>query len=166
MKGLDNPTYLFMLVAFNVLAIIFLWAAVKRPRVSRLLFFLLFGWACWMNWTISQRSPDDYLIYADLNLSGWYRDFIRGWFSKRIPLVVGVIATCQGMIAVSMWLKGWLYKVGCIGAIIFLVAIAPFGVGSGFPCTIIFAVALAILYKKGNLFLWEAPVPASPRPVR
>jgi hypothetical protein len=155
MKGLDNPTYLFMLIAFNVLALIFLFAAVKWPRISRLLFSLLFGWACWMNWTTSQRSPNDYLQYADLNLSSWYRDFINGWFSRHIPLAVGIIATSQGMIALSMLLKGWIFKIGCIGGIIFLLAIAPFGVGSGFPCTIIFAMALVILFKKGKEFLWK-----------
>lgn len=155
MKGLENPSYLFMLIAFNVLALVFLLGAVKWPRLSRFLFFLLFGWACWMNWTTSQRSPNDYLQYADLNLSSWYRDFINGWFSKHIPLTVGFIATCQGLIAISMLLKGWIYKIGCIGGIIFLLAIAPFGVGSGFPCTIMFAIALIILFKKGTKYLWS-----------
>ncbi len=95
MKGLENPTYLFMLIAFNVLALVFLFTAFKWPRISRLLFFLLFSWACWINWTTSQRSPRDYLQYADLNISKGYSDFINGWFSKHIPAVVGFIATCQ-----------------------------------------------------------------------
>ncbi|MEO7982436.1 MAG: hypothetical protein ABI688_00010 [Bacteroidota bacterium] len=160
MKGFDNPSYLFLLVAFNLLALIFLFTAFKYPRISRILFFLLFGWACWMNWTTSQRSPNDYLQYADLNLSSWYRDFINGWFSRHIPPVVGIIATCQGMIAMSMLLKGTIFKIGCSGGIIFLTSIAPFGVGSGFPCTIIFAIALGILFKKGNSLLWAKPTPA------
>ena len=154
MKGLDNPSYLFMLIAFNLLAMLFLAFAVKRPRVSRFLFFLLFGWACWMNWTISQRSPEDYLQYADLSLSGWYRHFINGWFSKHIPMTVGFIATCQGLIAISMLLKGWIFKLACIGGIIFLIAIAPLGVGSGFPCTITFAIALTLLFSKGAVYWW------------
>jgi hypothetical protein len=155
MKGFDNPTYLFMLVAFNVLAIIFLVAAVKWPGIGRLLFFVLFGWACWMNWTTLQKTPEDYLQYADLNFSSWYVHFIQGWFSKHIAFVVGIIATCQGMIAISMLLKGRIYKIGCIGGIVFLLAIVPFGVGSGFPCTITFAIALFILLNKGKSFLWE-----------
>jgi hypothetical protein len=158
MKGLENQTYIVMLLAFNVLALIFLLCAVKWPRISRLLFFLLFSWACWMNWTTSQRSPNDYLQYADLNLSSWYRDFINGWFSRHIPLIVGFIATCQGLIALSMLLRGWIFKTGCVGGIIFLLAIAPFGVGSGFPCTITFAVALFILFRKGKKYLWEGDI--------
>lgn len=155
MKGLENQSYLFMLIAFNVLALFFLLSAVKWPRMGRLLFFLLFSWACWMNWKTSQNTPNDYLQYADLNLSSWYRDFINGWFSKHIPFIVGIIATCQGLIAISMLLKGWIFKTGCIGAIVFLLAIAPFGVGSGFPCTITFAIALLLLVRKKTDFLWK-----------
>jgi hypothetical protein len=74
-----------------------------------------------------------YLEYADLTWSSWYRSFIKGWFADHIQLAVGLIATCQGLIAISMLLKGWLYKIGSVGAIIFLLSILPFGVGSGFP---------------------------------
>jgi hypothetical protein len=88
MKGFDNPTYLWGLIAFNLLALVFLLCAIKWPRIARILFFLLFSWACWMNRTTSQQTPNDYLQYADLNFSNWYRDFINGWFSKHIPLVV------------------------------------------------------------------------------
>jgi hypothetical protein len=155
MNGLENHSYLVLLIVFNLIAMIFLVAAVKIPKTSRFLFFLLFSWACVVNWVISQRSPGDYLEYADLAISGGYRDLIRGWFSKHISLVVGIIATCQGLIAISMLLKGRVFRLGCIGGIIFLLAIAPLGVGSGFPCTITFAIAMVILFKKGTTFLWS-----------
>jgi len=154
MKGYDNPGYLEMLIVFNVLAIFFLIAAVHLPRISRLLFSILFAWACWMNWTTALQSPDDYLQYADLSFSNGYTTFINGWFSKHITLVVGSIASCQGLIAISIWWKGMIYKIGCVGAIIFLLAIAPLGIGSGFPCTIVFAIALIVLLRKGNKKLW------------
>jgi hypothetical protein len=45
---------------------------------------------------------------------------------------------------------------GTIGATIFLLAIVPLGVGSGFPCTVIMAIALFILLRKyDNTFAWE-----------
>ena len=154
MKGFDNPSYLIMWTAFNLLAILFVFAAVKSPKTGRLLFFLLFGWACWMNFTTSQRSPQDYQQYADLALSSWYSEFIRGWFRKNTTPVVGLIAACQGLIALSMLLKGWVFKIGCAGATLFLVAIAPLGMGSGFPCTLIFAAALVILFPGGSGFWW------------
>ena len=160
MKGLDNQTYLLLLAISNIVAILQLIATTKWPRIVRLSFFLLFAWASWTNWTTSQRSPQFYLEYADLTWIGWYRGFINGWFAQHIKSAVGFIAICQGLIAISMLLRGWIFKVGAIGAIIFLVSILPFGVGSGFPCTGIMAVAIYILLKKhSNQFILEKNKP-------
>jgi hypothetical protein len=46
MKGLENPEFLAGLIGFNLLGIIFILCAVKWPRIGRMLFFLLFAWAC------------------------------------------------------------------------------------------------------------------------
>ena len=55
-----------------------------------------------------------------------------------------------------MLMKGFVFKAGAVGAIIFLVAIAPLGVGSAFPCTVIMAIALYILIKKQQYdFIWK-----------
>ncbi len=158
MKGLENQDYLIGFIAFNVIALVFLLCAVRWPRIARVLFFLLFGWACWMNWTYSQNNPAAYQEYADLTFLGFYKSFINGWFSRNTEWVVGFIAACQGMIAASMLLKGWVFKLGCAGAIIFLLAIAPLGVGSVFPCTITFAIALFILSGKGREYLWRTKI--------
>jgi hypothetical protein len=155
MKGLDNNLYVILLIVSNVVAILQLIAAIKWPRLARLSFFLLFVWASWKNWTTALQSPQDYLEYANLTWSTWYRDFITGWFSKHAQLMVGFIATCQGLIAVSMLMKGWIYKIGSIGAMTFFVAIIPFGVGSGFPCTAIMATAIFILLKENRQFVWQ-----------
>ena len=155
MKGLDNQLYVTLLIISNIVAILQVVAAIKWPRIARLSFFLLFAWASWTNWTESQQTPQFYLEYADLTWSNWYRSFIKGWFTGHIQLAVGLIATCQGLIAISMLLKGWVYKIGSVGGIIFLLSILPFGVGSGFPCTAIMATALFILLKKhNNEFIW------------
>jgi hypothetical protein len=156
MKGLNDQTYLLLLMISNVIAILQLIAAVKWPRIARLSFFVLFVWASWTNWTTSQQTPQFYLDYAGLALIQWYSDFIRGWFAEHIQLVVGFIAICQALIAVSMLLKGWIFKIGSIGAIIFLISILPFGVGSGFPCTGTMAVAILILLKRhSSNLIWE-----------
>ena len=68
-------------------------------------------------------------------------------------LVVGFIATAQAFIAVSLLLKGRIYKAGIIGGVIFLIAIAPLGVGSAFPCTLLLALALGMIYKNHNEFI-------------
>src|SRR5688500_11084775 len=156
MKGLDNELYIILLTISNVVAILQLITAIKWPRIARFSFFLLFAWASLTNWIESQLRPQFYLDYADLTWSDRYRNFINGWFSDHIQLVVGFIAICQGLIAISMLLKGWIFRIGSIGAIIFLLAILPFGVGSGFPCTAIMAASIVILLRKhNNEFIWQ-----------
>lgn len=155
MKGLDDTTYLVMYIISNAVALLMLLAAWKQHRILRLMFFLLFAWASWTNWTEAINTPQFYVDYADLSFWGLYRDFIHGWFSRHVPLTVGFIATSQALIAISMLLKGWILKIGAFGAIIFLLAIVPLGVGSAFPCTLIMAVAMwSLLREKQPDYLW------------
>jgi hypothetical protein len=156
MNGWDNEQYVFLLIISNTVAILQLVTAIKWPRIAKISFVILFAWAGWTNWTTSQQHPEFYLEYASLAWINWYSNFINGWFAENIKLVVGFIAVCQGLIAISMLLKGWVFKTGCIPAIIFLISILPLGVGSGFPCTAIMAIAIYILLKKhSDKFIWE-----------
>jgi hypothetical protein len=158
MEALENQVYFIAYIISNVFSLILLWSAWKWPRIARMLFSLLFAWACWANWTTVTQSPQAYVDYADLSFSGWYRQFIRGWFSRHIEIMVGIIATCQGLIALSMWGKGWVYKAGAAGAILFLVAIFPFGIGSAFPATLIMAAAMCLIWNNGHHYLWQKPL--------
>lgn len=156
MQGLDNELYVTLLIISNTVALLQLIAAIRWPRLARFSFFLLFAWACWTNWIESQVTPHSYLEYADLTWSNVYRNFINGWFADHVQLAVGFVATCQGLIAISMLMKGWIFRTGSIGAIIFLLSIMPFGVGSGFPCTAIMAAAIFVLFRKhDNEFIWQ-----------
>lgn len=155
MKGLDNSTHLLLYCISNAVALLLLWTAWKQPRLSRLLFFLLFAWASWTNWTTALRNPQFYIEYADLSFLTVYKQFILGWFSDHVTESVGFIATCQAAIAISMLLKGWILKAGTIGAIIFLLAIAPLGVGSAFPFSLIASAALYFIIRNpANDYLW------------
>jgi len=155
MKGLENNTYLILYIISNVIALLMLLAAWTQRRILRVMFFMVFAWASWTNWNEAIIAPQFYLDYAGLTFSNWYRDFIQGWFSWHITLAVGFIATCQALIAVSMLLRGWIFKTAAIGAIIFLLAIAPLGVGSAFPCTIILAIAMwSSMRQKEIDYLW------------
>jgi hypothetical protein len=66
-----------------------------------------------------------------------------------------LIATAQALIAIALLLKGQVYKWGAAGGILFLLAIIPLGVGSAFPCSLIMATALALLFSRGHSYLWE-----------
>ena len=154
MKALENQVYLTAYIISNVLAVIFLILSVTFPRLTRLLYVVLFGWASWANWNMSINNPHDYLSYANLTFLPLYKTFILGWFSEHIRLSVGVIATAQAFIAIALLMKGWIYKAGLIGAILFLIAIIPLGVGSAFPCTLLLAIGLVML-RKQDTWLWQ-----------
>ncbi|MEP7318062.1 MAG: hypothetical protein ABI921_04965 [Panacibacter sp.] len=156
MKGFENEIYRYMLFVSTGISIIMLLVAIWWPRIARFLFFVLFAWAAYTNWQTSQQTPIVYVEYADLVWSNLYKNIINGWFAKHVELVVGVIAVCQGLIAISMLLKGVIFRIGAIGAIVFLAAIIPFGVGSGFPTTLIMCIALIIILRKhADDYIWQ-----------
>lgn len=152
MKGLEQ--YLWPYIISQALSLVILFAAWKRTRVARVLFCILFFWASGVNMYTGITKPEVYLSYGDLALP-FYRDFIRGWFSHYNHVLVPLIAAGQFGIAVAMLLqKSWM-RMACIGAILFLLAIAPLMVGSAFPFSITVSVAAFLVwrYDDGRPFL-------------
>jgi hypothetical protein len=143
----------FIAVAYvisNILAVIMLGCSWKYSNLARVLYSALFGWACYLNISTALSTPEYYLEYSQVALLDFYVSFINGYFAGHIAAIVIAIAVYQLAIAISMWFKGWIFKTGCIGAIIFLIAIAPLGIGSAFPCTLIMAAGLLLLLRRGN----------------
>lgn len=157
MKGFENNAYLIGYIISNLVAIFLLVAAWKWPRFTRLLFSLLFAWASIVCWITVVNNPGIYMDYAELSILSSYKEFINGWFSDHVLLVIGCIATLQAMISVSMLLRGWVYKTGCMLAIMFLLAMLPLGIGSGIPCTLIMALAVTRLHKFNHHYFWYVP---------
>ncbi|HKH60907.1 MAG TPA: hypothetical protein VKA49_08750 [Flavitalea sp.] len=155
MNELDNRIFFIAYIISNVLGIVFLISSFTLPRLSRLLYAVLFGWASWANWSMVINNPQDYLSYADLTFLTFYRSFILGWFKDHVQLSVGLIATVQALIAISLLMKGRVYKLGLLGGILFLVAIIPLGVGSAFPCTVLLAAGLVML-RNEDTWLWQS----------
>jgi len=158
MKGLENQVYMIAYIISNAFALMLLFFSWKHPKLSRVIFSLLFGWASWANWTTVLNSPEDYLNYSSFALIPFYKDFINGWFSQHVQVVVGIIATSQALIAVSLLLKERTYKIAVVGGTIFLLAIMPLGVGSAFPCTLILAIALIMLHKDYRDFVVKGKI--------
>jgi len=129
----------------NLVALLLLLAAVKRPRTGRILFTLLFIGAGIVNNITIHTYPSLYQKYADTALLSGYTDFIDSFFATHSVLIVSIIAICQLIIGFSILSSGWLCRTGCAGGILFLLAIAPLGIGAAFPSTIIMAIGLYIL---------------------
>lgn len=153
----SNPkTILIAALVSNLAGLLFLLAAIRQPRFARLLFFLLFSWASWTNYTTSHQHPELYLVYAQKSIS-LYTDFINGWFKLHITVFVSGIAFGQALIAIGMLLKGTWVKLACMGAIIFLLGIAPLGIYAAFPFPLIVAAAAYIISRKDGLnYLWRS----------
>ncbi len=128
----------------NLLALGLVVLAFTKPRTTRWLFTALFGGAAIFNAIFALRDPGAYVSgYAKLAAPA-YRDFIEGTFAAHTTPIVLSIALGQLVIAVMLALGGRSLTRGAIGAVVFLVAISPLGVGSAFPSTLILALAIAV----------------------
>ncbi|HEX2787384.1 MAG TPA: hypothetical protein VHP32_05710 [Ignavibacteria bacterium] len=153
----DSQTILYGVIISNIVALIMLLCSWKKPKIARVMFFLLFIWAGWVNAITALNTPQVYLEYSKFAFFPIYSYIIEGFFGDNITAIVFSIAMCQLMIGVSMLLKGRIFVTGAIGGMIFLICISPLGFGSGFPSTLIMAWGLYLLLNKNrNIYLWES----------
>ena len=152
--------YLVMYLGANLVGLALLGAAFWRPRIVRWVWVGIFLWAAAVNTTTAATEPWVYLAYAGLTPSDLYRAFIEGWFSRHIQPMVLSVATGQLAIAILLAGSSRGRRIGVAGACVFLLAIAPLGVGSGFPFSL-FAVASLILMESALRSLPARESPAA-----
>ncbi|RYF78460.1 MAG: hypothetical protein EOO39_01340 [Cytophagaceae bacterium] len=129
----------------NIFSIVQVVGSYRWPTVTRVVFFLIFGIAAYVNTQTVLDRPWVYQSYADYAIPA-YSWFILGPFEAIIKPMVLSIAIGQVCIALSMFMKGLWFRVGCLGGIVFCVAIAPLGMGAAFPATLLLAFAFYRLY--------------------
>lgn len=125
----------------SVVGMAMLMTAIKSPRWGRMLLSGIFVYAAGTNLRIAMTTPQDYLAFSEYAVLDVYRQFILGFFALHTAEVIGAIAIGQAAIAFLLATNGWPRRLGYYGAIVFLLAIVPLGVGSGFPCTVLMALA-------------------------
>jgi hypothetical protein len=140
--------YLAMYLGANLIALAILAVAFWKPRIARWVWVAIFVWAASVNTVTAATEPWVYLAYGSLTPSAWYRDFINGWFSTRVPEFVLTIAVGQLIIAMLLSRDGDARRLGVASAAIFLAAIAPLGVGSGFPFSLIAIASLLVMERR------------------
>ena len=154
MNGLEENMIPYIIS--QIASVIILIVALKRTRWARSLFALLFFWAAGTNMYIGTTNPGIYLDYASMAIP-LYRDFINGWFSNYIHILIPLIAIGQFLIALGMLLKEIWVKLACIGCIFFLLSIAPLLVGSAFPFSITVSIAAVLIYRNDDKnYIWKA----------
>ena len=145
MKVLDYFVTAALLVV-NVFALVQLIGSYRWPTITRLIFCLLFGIVAVVNAKTVLTTPWVYQSYSDYAIP-LYNRFILGPFDAITQPMVLSIAVGQACIAVSMCMKRRWFQAGCLGGIVFCLAIAPLGLGAAFPATVLMALAFYRLYK-------------------
>ena len=136
----------------NIVAVFTVISAMLWPTVSRVLLSTIFIGAFGLNLFTALVNPSAYLEFGEFSTSDFYRSIILGPFSSHVTLYVSLIAVSQLLIGVFISYRGKLMKIAMIGAMIFLIAIAPLGYGSAFPASLLMAMALVILLSRNIRF--------------
>ena len=140
------PEYKTAYLVSNAIALALLGLAFRRPNWVRWLSVAIFGWAAYTNWRIAVTRPLDYQTFGELTTSGAYREFIRGWF--RLHTAELLLPIAAGQLAIALMLivnRRITRRLAVVGAVVFLLAIAPLGVGSAFPFSITYSIGLLVM---------------------
>jgi hypothetical protein len=137
--------YWFPYVITHVVTVILIIVCYKWAKIGKVAWGIIFILAGIFNIFTVVRDPQVYLGYRD-NAMDFYKFFIDGVFSSFTIFIVSLIGTGQILVGIFLLRKGKLFLLGILGGIIFLVAIAPLGIGSAFPSTLLMAISLGLLY--------------------
>jgi hypothetical protein len=143
-----DPQVLGPYIISHVVAVMYVFVAWRWPRVARWIAgagFILAG--VFNIWTVS-TSPEAYVQGFGRYAFPPYRQFIYGAFARHT--MAFVLAIAGGQIAVGALAFAPLpwRRLGYLGAIVFLLAITPLGIGSAAPSTLIFAAGMILLCRE------------------
>jgi hypothetical protein len=154
--------YLVPYLISNAVALTILALAFRRPIAVKWIWAAIFVWAAAANSLTASGDPRVYLVYGALTPSETYRVFIEGWFSRHIQQMVLSIAVGQLVLAALLIRTDRARRrLGVAGAVVFLLAIAPLGVGSAFPFSLIAAASLLVMEWRISLASRHQVPPAS-----
>ncbi len=129
----------------NAIALVLVFLAFKRHRLTRLIFILIFLLAGLFNIYTILTNPEFFNHYADKAFLDIYRSFISGYFSQHIQQVVALIGLGQIIVAALLSAGGRLVHLGVFGGIIFFIALIPLGVSAAFPAMLLYILALLLM---------------------
>jgi hypothetical protein len=140
--------YMLPIILANLIAVVLALSSYNFPRFMRFIWGLIFIIAGIVNLINVYNEPGIYVDAFGPSAIEPYREIIYGVFAKHSDIYVTLIAAAQVIIGGLIWSARFWYFLGLTGGIIFLLAIAPLGVGSAFPCTVILAIGLILMMRK------------------
>jgi hypothetical protein len=144
----QNRSELGNYIGWNIAVLLLLLAAAQRPKVARLLFSILFFGAGIWNLFASLTMPAFYVTTYGPVATPPYAAFINGPFASNPALFVVPIALGQLAIGILAAGTGARVRLAMVGSVVFLLAIAPMGVGAAFPFSIVGSLAAYLLFRR------------------
>lgn len=142
---LYDPGFTGLHLGAIAMALLFTFAAFRQPRLGRAAFAWLFGVAALVNAATALTAPELYLYYADVAVVGWFRERSLQLFMQHAQVTMLAVALLQAAMTGGIVVGGRPARAACWAMTAFLLAVAPLGVGSGFPSTVILALGSARL---------------------
>jgi hypothetical protein len=135
-------------IVSNVIGVAILSVAIWRPHVARWLIGAIFAYAAVYNTWLGLTKPEEYQGFAALAWLEVYRQFITGFFRENASVILLLIAFGQAVIAATLAIGKKALWIGALGTCVFLLAIAPLGVGSAFPFSLTVSAAAVIVWRR------------------
>ena len=140
--------YMLPVILSNLVAVILALSSYNFPRFMRFIWGLIFIAAGIINLITVYNEPAMYISGFGPAAVDPYKEIIYGPFSKQPAVYVTLIAVGQIIVGGLIWSRNFWYYLGLTGGMIFLLAIAPLGVGSAFPSSVIMALGLVLMMRK------------------
>jgi hypothetical protein len=134
-------------IASHAAAVMYVVAAWRWPRATRYITGIGFCFAGAFNIWTACTAPGTYVQGFGPHALPLYREFIYGAFARHTAAFVVAIACGQIAVGVLAFVPLPWRKLSYAGAIVFLLAITPLGIGSAAPATLIFAAGIALLLR-------------------
>lgn len=134
-------------IGAQLVAALYAIAAWRWPRPARVIAGIGFLVAGGFNIWTALHSPSLYVEAFGPQAFPIYRTFIYAVFARHTALFVIAIALGQLAVGAAVFAHRRWRKLGYLGAIAFLVAITPLGIGAAAPSTLIFAIGMALLLR-------------------
>ncbi len=116
--------------------------------VAKYLWSFVFVAAGFVNLYYSLTEPEIYVQGFGPHAIELYQRFIYGFFSQHTEFIVMVIAIGQLLVGILLLCNDNLFRLGILGGTLFLLAVAPLGLGAAFPATLLGAVSLVVLLQR------------------
>jgi hypothetical protein len=135
----------------NLISLILIVICFRWVRSGRLIWGVLFITASIINVYIAWTEPELYpQAYGESAAVGVYKTFIMGWFAEHVALVVTIIGVGQFLVGIGLVFGGPLLYPALWGGALFFLAIAPLGIGSAFPSTVLMALSFWIIHLQNQ----------------